>query len=220
MMDTAMITDLITGKTPFSEDTLSELTERIEQEPDSQAVQILYVLNLKALNDNRFELALRKLAGRLYRQAQGETAVPEKKSPVHPAAAAVDYVAYMLKEESESADEPVKPLKHQDAIDKFLASDAQAPIKLPTETSELPAAEETSDAATEMPEFPEASEETTEETPVFSETMAKIYLKQKKYAKALEIIRQLNLIYPEKSCYFADQIRFLEKLINNTKNKE
>ena len=32
-----------------------------------------------------------------------------------------------------------------------------------------------------------------------------------------EIIKNLNLKYPEKNVYFADQIRFLEKLIINTK---
>jgi hypothetical protein len=49
------------------------------------------------------------------------------------------------------------------------------------------------------------------------DNLVKMYLKQKKYDKALEIIRKQNLIYPEKSRYFADQIRYLEKLINNTK---
>lgn len=47
----------------------------------------------------------------------------------------------------------------------------------------------------------------------FSEALAKIYLKQKRYDKALEIIKSLRLKYPEKNSYFADQIRFLEKLI-------
>ncbi|MFC2711090.1 MAG: tetratricopeptide repeat protein, partial [Hoylesella oralis] len=39
------------------------------------------------------------------------------------------------------------------------------------------------------------------------------------YSKALEIIQQLNLNYPKKNAYFADQMRFLEKLILNNKNK-
>ena len=53
----------------------------------------------------------------------------------------------------------------------------------------------------------------------FTETLAKIYIKQGRYSKALEIIRQLSLEYPKKNAYFADQIRFLEKLIINNKNK-
>ena len=41
------------------------------------------------------------------------------------------------------------------------------------------------------------------------------------YSKALEIIQRLSLQFPKKNAYFADQIRFLEKLIinNNKKNK-
>ncbi len=53
----------------------------------------------------------------------------------------------------------------------------------------------------------------------FTETLARIYIKQQRYEKALEIIRKLSLKYPKKNTYFADQIRFLEKLIINTKSK-
>lgn len=44
-------------------------------------------------------------------------------------------------------------------------------------------------------------------------SLAKMMIKNHNYAKALEIISQLNLENPEKSAYFADQIRFLKKLI-------
>ena len=53
----------------------------------------------------------------------------------------------------------------------------------------------------------------------FTETLAKIYIKQHRYEKALEIIKKLSLNYPKKNAYFADQIRFLEKLIINAKSK-
>ncbi|MBV2166233.1 MAG: hypothetical protein KUL76_06850, partial [Kaistella sp.] len=53
-----------------------------------------------------------------------------------------------------------------------------------------------------------------------TETLAKIYIKQKKYEQALTIIKQLSLNFPKKSIYFADQIRFLELLILNEKNKK
>ena len=43
------------------------------------------------------------------------------------------------------------------------------------------------------------------------------YVKQKRYDRALQIIKSLSLNYPEKNIYFADQIRFLEKLIINNK---
>jgi len=47
----------------------------------------------------------------------------------------------------------------------------------------------------------------------YTETLARIYLKQRRYDKALEIIRSLYLNFPNKSIYFADQIRYLEKLV-------
>ena len=53
----------------------------------------------------------------------------------------------------------------------------------------------------------------------FTETLARIYVKQKRYDKALQIIKNLSLKYPEKNIYFADQIRFLEKLIINIKTE-
>lgn len=53
----------------------------------------------------------------------------------------------------------------------------------------------------------------------FTESLAKIYIKQRRYEKALQIIKKLSLKYPEKNIYFADQIRFLEKLIINIKTE-
>lgn len=52
-------------------------------------------------------------------------------------------------------------------------------------------------------------------SPIFTETLAKIYIKQGKFQQAINIFERLCLKYPEKSVYFADQIRFLKKLINN-----
>ena len=50
---------------------------------------------------------------------------------------------------------------------------------------------------------------------LLSESLAKIFIKQGRYERAFEIISNLSLNYPEKSVYFADQLRFLEKLIIN-----
>lgn len=41
-------------------------------------------------------------------------------------------------------------------------------------------------------------------------------IRERKYPEAIEILKQLNLINPKKSIYFADQIRFLEKIIANS----
>ena len=77
-------------------------------------------------------------------------------------------------------------------------------------------------ATLEIPEKKEVSEGSEEELePEFlTETLARIYIKQKKYDRALAIIRSLYLNFPEKSIYFADQIRFLEKLVRNNQSKK
>ncbi len=50
---------------------------------------------------------------------------------------------------------------------------------------------------------------------LFSESLAKIFIKRRQYQRAYEIISTLHLKYPQKSVYFADQLRFLQKLIVN-----
>ena len=47
-----------------------------------------------------------------------------------------------------------------------------------------------------------------------SETLAKIYVEQMLFAKALETYKKLSLKYPEKSTYFASQIKYLELKVN------
>lgn len=67
--------------------------------------------------------------------------------------------------------------------------------------------------------LPIEKEEKQAETPALTESFARILIKNKNYSKALTIIEELNLKNPEKSIYFADQIRFLKKLIINQSKK-
>ncbi|MFH6603539.1 hypothetical protein ACEZ3G_08630 [Maribacter algicola] len=47
---------------------------------------------------------------------------------------------------------------------------------------------------------------------LMTETLAKVYLEQKKYKKAIQAFKILSLKYPEKSGFFADRIRAIEKI--------
>jgi predicted Zn-dependent protease len=66
---------------------------------------------------------------------------------------------------------------------------------------------------------PKVMEENDSDNEIFTETLAQIYIKQGKFEQAIEIIKRLSLKYPKKNRYFADQIRFMEKIIINNKNK-
>ena len=48
---------------------------------------------------------------------------------------------------------------------------------------------------------------------LLSESLAKIYIKTKRSERAYEILNRLSLAFPEKNAYFADQLRFLRKLM-------
>ncbi len=133
-----------------------------------------------------------------------------KRKPT-PADAAVDYVSYLLESESEEERHEARQaplLKGQDLIDNFI-NNGNGKIQLKEEPEYMPDLDDHT-----------ASDEKEGDEGYFTETLAKIYIKQGRYNKALEIIQRLNLNYPKKNAYFADQIRFLEKLILNNKNNK
>ena len=122
-------------------------------------------------------------------------------------AAAVDYVSAYLSDNAPAEDDLPK-MRGQSLIDDFLSCDNER-IVLQLRSENEQKEEFVDSVADEMPE-----------TSFFTETLANIYIKQGKYDKALEIIRRLCLEYPNKNRYFADQIRFLEKIVKYGKRKE
>lgn len=129
-----------------------------------------------------------------------------------PADATVDYVAYLMElddaEDEASETDEAPQLRGQNLIDNFIEND-KGKIVL-------------SDTVEFTPQLDNAGDENAGkqgDDGFFTETLARIYIKQGRYSKALEIIQRLSLIYPKKNAYFADQIRFLQKLILNNNKK-
>ena len=135
---------------------------------------------------------------------------PKKKSKRRPtpADAAIDYVSYLLETEcEESSIETIErpQMKGQSLIDNFINTEGKK-IQLKEEPEYTPTLDN-----------PENEEGYNGNEGYFTETLARIYIKQCRYDKALEIIQRINKKKQKKSGYFADQIRFLEKLILNNK---
>ncbi len=83
-----------------------------------------------------------------------------------------------------------------DIIDKFIASKPKIkPVK-------------------EATQFNNIEEETTDYKSLMTETLAQVYLEQKKYENAKKAYRILSLKYPEKSSFFANRIKAIENLEN------
>ena len=128
--------------------------------------------------------------------------------------ATVDYLSYAQATSTgnEEKEDRKVSLKHQDIIDNFInksEAEGEIRIQLKDDAEDFPVAE---------PEENEGKDDLDEDM-FFTETLAKIYIKQKKYEKAYKIIKHLSLNYPKKNIYFADQLSFLEKLIINSKYK-
>ncbi|MDE6557341.1 MAG: hypothetical protein K2K55_10335, partial [Duncaniella sp.] len=120
-----------------------------------------------------------------------------------------DYSSLLAREEEESLPDRPEPGNHpasnQDMIDAFILSQ-RAPEAVP----EQPLPEERPMLTDEPhPSAPAADDSS------LSESLAKIYIRRKRYDKAFEIIHTLSLKNPKKSVYFADQLRFLRKLMLN-----
>lgn len=134
----------------------------------------------------------------------------------------MDYTAFLMNEEDKSQTVESSMLRGQELIDSFIEQSNLAESQ-PILSSEVVKNEESvvqvQKNEIEFKEDEKNDTETDLDSTFFTETLAKIYVKQHRYDKALEIIKKLSLNYPKKNAYFADQIRFLEKLIINDKAK-
>ena len=92
--------------------------------------------------------------------------------------------------------EEKKPLKKADIIDNFIKQNPKiSKISKDTENKAVQVIEK-------------------QDSYLMTETLAKVYLEQKKYENAIKAYEILSLKYPEKSGFFADQIKRIRILQN------
>lgn len=215
-MTTAELNYYIAHPECLDKSTLADMRALADLYPYCATFTLLYAKNLSNINDLQFNAYLQKAALSTYHRdvLQQLMAIP--------AVAVNDYshsfiststvqrlnnstikrfneepTPYQLAELPK--EEPSKPLKQQALIDKFIANNPKIQFSDKFEY-----------------EDPQPNLESEVSDSVFTESLAKIYIKQGQYQKALHIFEKLNLKYPEKNTYFADQIRFLTKIIQNS----
>lgn len=172
-----------------------------------------YGMSLEKTNDNSESEDSFSLIDAFLSSRADEGGTAENASLLFQPSASSDYIYWSLTKESiKKEEEQEVKLQHHDLIDSFIKSEElRAPgsgLSLEFDGGEIVSPPDSGDPGDGLVKSLDDS--------YFTETLAHIYIKQKRYEKALQIIKNLNLKYPEKNVYFADQIRFLEKLIINT----
>ena len=203
--------------TRLSPETLPAVRQLYESYPYCGVFAFLYLYNLALAEDVRYPSELRRLAvllpdrERLFRlvEAQKEHFTPvEEAESEEDTFSLIDSFLEGVRSTGEDLPESLHLEVPAEVGDYFSGQDfAQVDMKdeelLPSKSVKEQEASQTS-----------KSEEVGEDS-LLSETLSKIYIQQGHYDKALRIIRSLSLNYPEKSRFFADQIRFLERIIEN-----
>ena len=111
---------------------------------------------------------------------------------------AVDYTSVLMEKEENTETASVNPLRGQDLIDHFIEQAAREEAEGVEPIKEAALLEEESSSETVeteevVPDTEKEESDTEEGEDYFTETLAKIYVKQQRYDKALEIIKKLNL---------------------------
>ena len=204
-------------------ETLESIRALYESYPYCASFAFLYLYNLSLTGDVRYASELRRLSvllpdrEQLFRLVEGDRpafVAPPAEEPAE--ADAFDLIDHFLDGVRTSGEDLPEVLHYEGGGEggDYFAGEVNEPLS-PDGLSDLLDAS----PAQSAPALAPSSEEPAPEE-LLSETLSKIYIQQQHYDKALRIIRSLSLNYPEKNRFFADQIRFLERLIanNNTTN--
>ncbi|MDE6309514.1 MAG: hypothetical protein K2L93_02435 [Muribaculaceae bacterium] len=141
-----------------------------------------------------------------------------------------DYAQTLEQQEANSLPNPgeAAPGSQDDLINAFILKNTppQAPEAPTAEVAEpQPQPADTQPVEPELAATSEPKNKPKSQAPAdlpaeasLTEGLARVYIQQRRYDRAFEILQAISLNNPEKSIYFADQLRFLQKLIINQRH--
>lgn len=240
-----MVNELIGHPERLNRDTLYELRRIVAQYPYYHAARLLLVENLFLLHEPDFKAELAVAASMVpdrrvlfqlfesinYELPAAETQnAPSTAQPHTTGNRTLDIIGNFLAEQPPTSSSPNLPgytpsklinphdymsvlevmddaipsAEGSNHVEQLLERVAEEPHLQPLEESPAPSE-------------PEATADTLSEE-YYTETLAKVFIKQGNFERALDILQQIYLANPRKNAYFADQIRFLRKLVANQRH--
>ncbi len=226
-MTREQLSHLLRNPRDLASEDLQAIRQLVGLYPYCASFVFLYLYGLAKSGDVCYPAELKRLAihlpirSELYRLVEGkgtwETTLGQETLEARDGFALIDHFLSMARSEGHDLPSELAFDSAEGAGDYFSHEEliSTAPL-LPTDERPQPHATspreqgEHHEASSQSPQLLVEDQESEE---LFTETLAKIYIKQGRYDKALKMMRALSLNYPEKSRYFAHQIRFLERLL-------
>lgn len=221
-MKAEQIFQYIQSPEKLNQETLPFLKELTQRHPAFETGWILYLRNLKNINDSLFEQELINGAIRIQNRRKLYTFLNSKPTELELKEANIEQgkieepdifnlifapnYQIDISEKNEENTGEIAPSRNKNSenkfrlIDKFLEAQPKMPATIASGSDST---------------VNDEDQNKDDHEDFVTETLASIYAQQGYYKKAIQIFEKLSLKNPEKSIYFAAQIEKIKNLMNN-----